>query len=40
MNPECKKYILEWMDATLLYVIHKEEDLIQEAVATVLSMFM
>ena len=38
MNLECKKYILEWMDATLLYLIRKEEDLIQEAVAIVRSM--
>ena len=39
MNAECKKYILEWIDATLSYLIHKEEDLIQEAIATVCSMF-
>ena len=39
MNAECKKYILEWIDATLSYLIHKEEDLIQEAIATVRSMF-
>ena len=37
MNPECKQYILEWIDTTLLYLICKEEDLIQEAVTTVLA---
>ena len=39
MNLECKKCILEWIDETLLYLIHKEEDLIEEAIATVPSMF-
>ena len=39
MNTECKKYILEWIDGTLSYLIHKEEDMIQEAVATIHSMF-
>jgi hypothetical protein len=39
MNPECKKYILEWIDDKFLHLIRKEEDLIQEAVATVHTMF-
>ena len=40
MNPECKKYILEWIDATFSHLIRKKEDLIQEAIATVHDMFM
>lgn len=39
MNPECKKYILEWIDINFSHLIRKEEDLIQEAVATVRGMF-
>jgi hypothetical protein len=39
MNPECKTYILEWIDITFSHLICKEEDLIQEAVAIVRSMF-
>jgi hypothetical protein len=39
MNPECKKYVLEWIDDTFSHLIRKEEDLIQEAVAIVHSMF-
>ena len=40
MNTECKKYILEWIDDNCSHLIHKEEDLIQEDVATVHGMFM
>jgi hypothetical protein len=40
MNPECKKYALQWMNANLLYLINGEEDLIQQAVATYHSTFM
>ena len=40
MNPECKKYILEWIGNTFSHLICKEEDLIQDAVATVHGMFM
>ena len=40
MREECKKFELEWMNETLYYLIQKEEDLIQETVATVRSMFM
>ena len=40
MNPECKKYILEWIENTFSHLVHKEEDLIQEAVATIRGMFM
>lgn len=39
MNPDCKKHVLEWIDNTLLYLIRKEEDLIQETIATVHTMF-
>ena len=40
MNPDCKKHVLEWIDKTFLYLIRKEEDLIQETIATVRTMFM
>ena len=39
MREECKKFVLEWMNETLYYLIQKEEDLIQETVATIRSMF-
>lgn len=40
MREECKKFVLEWMNEILYYLIQKEEDLIQETVATLRSMFM
>ena len=40
MREDCKKFVLEWMDKNLSYLFRKEEDLIQETVATVCTMFM
>jgi hypothetical protein len=40
MREDCKKFVLEWMDKNLSYLFRKEEDLIQETVATVRTMFM
>ena len=39
MNPECKKYVLEWIQLNFSSLIHKEEDLIQQAITTVDEMF-
>jgi hypothetical protein len=39
MNPDCKSHVLDWIDQNCLYLIRKEEDLIQETIATVRSMF-
>lgn len=39
MSPDCKNHVLEWIDRTFLYLICKEEDLIQETIATVRTMF-
>ena len=39
VNPECKKYVLEWIQQNFSRLIQKEEDLIQQAFATVHEMF-
>ena len=39
MNPECKKYVLEWIQQNFSRLIHQEEDLVQQAIATVHEMF-
>jgi len=39
MNPECKKYVLEWIQMNFFSLIHKEEDLIRQAITTVHGMF-
>jgi hypothetical protein len=39
MNSDCKNHVLEWIDRTFLYLIRKEEDLIQETIALVYAMF-
>ena len=39
VNPECKKYVLEWIQQNFSRLIRKEEDLIQQAIATVHEMF-
>ena len=38
MNPECKKYVLEWIQTNFFSLIRKEEDLIQQAITTVHGM--
>jgi len=40
MREDCKKFVLEWMDENLSYLLWKEEDLIQVTVATVRTIFM
>jgi len=39
MNPECKEFFLKWIRESLSYLIHREEDLIQETIATVRNLF-
>lgn len=39
MREDCKNFVLEWMNENLSYLVQKEEDLIQDTVATIRTMF-
>jgi hypothetical protein len=39
INPECKRFIITWIQESCMQLIHREEHLIQETIATVRSLF-